>query len=93
MGEQASVRLSRRQAIGRIAGGGIGALAMLKSDLGYTRVEAQLGGVQPLPVPPDPQYPNPPTWEYELRELAPNVYGYTQAGGPGRNNGECRTPA
>jgi cyclase len=28
----------------------------------------------------------PPTWETELRELAPNVYAYIQAGGPGRNN-------
>lgn len=27
-----------------------------------------------------------PTWETELRELAPNVFGYVQAGGPGRDN-------
>ena len=27
-----------------------------------------------------------PTWNTELRELAPNVYAYIQAGGPGRDN-------
>ncbi len=28
----------------------------------------------------------PPTWDRELRDVAPHVYAYVQAGGPGRNN-------
>ena len=35
---------------------------------------------------PNPNFPSVPTWETELRELAPNVYAYIQAGGPGRDN-------
>ena len=35
---------------------------------------------------PNPNFPQVPTWDTELRELAPNVYGYIQAGGPGRDN-------
>lgn len=37
-------------------------------------------------VRPNPGFPAVPTWERELRELAPNVYAYIQAGGPGRDN-------
>src|SRR5215468_10481901 len=35
---------------------------------------------------PNPNFPQVPTWNTELRELAPNVYAYIQAGGPGRDN-------
>ena len=38
-----------------------------------------------MPTPPparDPRYPLPPTWNRELRQLAPNVYAYSQGGGP-----------
>jgi cyclase len=39
--------------------------------------------VDPDPLPPlDPRYPMPPTWNRELRKLAPNVYAYTQGGSP-----------
>ena len=41
------------------------------------------------PTPPpatDPRYPMPPTWGRELRQLAPNVYAYTQGGGPNASN-------
>jgi glyoxylase-like metal-dependent hydrolase (beta-lactamase superfamily II) len=76
--------LTRREAIGRIAGAG--ALAFLARDTGPVALHAQVGGPPPVPPSPDPRFPNPPTWERELKELAPNVYGYFQGGGPGRNN-------
>jgi cyclase len=42
------------------------------------------------PVAPNPRpnasFPQVPTWNTELRELAPDVYAYVQAGGPGRDN-------
>jgi len=77
--------LSRRQAIGRVASVGVGALAVLGNPFGYGSVEAQSGGVQPIPPSVDPRFPMPSTWERELREIAPNVYAYIQGGGPGRN--------
>jgi hypothetical protein len=46
----------------------------------------QFGGVTPTPPLSDPRHPLPPTWETELKEIAPGVYAYIQAGGPGRDN-------
>src|SRR3954468_8579037 len=44
---------------------------------------AQGGAVNPTPLPArDPRYPLPPAWPRELKQLAPNVYAYTQGGGP-----------
>jgi len=55
-----------------------------------TASKASQAGAQaatvPFSAPPNPSFPMPPSWETELRELAPNVYAYIQAGGPGRNN-------
>jgi cyclase len=34
----------------------------------------------------NPKYPKVPSWDTELRQLAPGVYGYIQAGGPDRDN-------
>lgn len=48
--------------------------------------EGQFGGVTPAAPKPDTRFPMPPTWETELKEIAPNVYAYIQAGGPGRDN-------
>src|SRR6476619_1205443 len=45
-----------------------------------------LSAQTPPPVRPNPNFPAVPTWNTELRELAPNVYAYIQAGGPGRDN-------
>ena len=81
-----TTRLTRRQAIGRAAGAGLGALAVLKGGLGLAGPAAQFGGVQPIPLAPDPLHPQPPTWDTQLQEVAPNVYAYIQAGGPGRDN-------
>jgi cyclase len=57
-------------------------LALL--DKRSTEASAQ-AAVTPA-VRPNPNFPQVPTWETELRELAPNVYAYVQAGGPGRDN-------
>jgi len=55
---------------------------------GRTDVSAQGGAVNPTPPPArDLRYPLPPTWNRELRQLAPNVYAYTQGGGPDMSGG------
>jgi len=77
--------MNRREAIGRIAAVGAGALTALHGG-GGVAIGAEQTAVQSVPPPSNPRFPNPPTWEKELRELAPNVYGYFQGGGPGRNN-------
>jgi hypothetical protein len=59
---------------------------VLRGELGLASPEAQIGGVQPIPPRPDPRHPQPPTWDAQLEEVAPNVYAYIQAGGPGRDN-------
>ena len=81
-----SARLSRREAIGRVARVGAGTLAALSTGLRVARGDDQFGGADPIPPPPDPGFPRPPTWETELKEVATNVYAYIQAGGPGRDN-------
>jgi cyclase len=74
--------VSRREAIQVGAGALLGAAAMMS---GGPRAAAQgLNNVNPTPPPAtDPRYPMPPAWNRELRQLAPNVYSYTQGGGPG----------
>ena len=80
------VLLSRREAIGRAAGIGLGVVSA------FTRGEGAVlanPGLQTRTV--NPPYP---MWNTELRQLAPNVYAYTQAGGPGVpsaaiSNGAC----
>jgi cyclase len=81
-------RMSRREAIQVGAGSLLGAAAMLTAGGQQSRLAAQgPNNVQPTPPPAtDPRYPMPPTWSRELRELAPNVYSYTQGGGPNLNN-------
>jgi cyclase len=73
--------ISRRQALSRVAGVGLGALAI---HLDTRPLNAQAPA---LPNPqPNPNFPRVPSWETELREIAPSVYAYIQAGGPGRDN-------
>jgi cyclase len=72
-------RLSRREAIQAGAGAIVGAATALVGS----RLHAQGGAVLPTPPPArDPRYPLPPSWNRELRQLAPNVYAYSQGGGP-----------
>ena len=72
----------RREAIQIGAGALLGAAAMVAGGGELTKLAAQ-GGVQATPPPaPDPRYPMPPSWNRELKQLAPNVYAYMQGGGP-----------
>jgi cyclase len=80
----ATSRLSRRSALRHLAGIGFG-LAGVNGRWAEATLEAQ-GAVAAPPPPPDPRYPMPPTWDTELEEIAPGVYAYVQAGGPGRDN-------
>jgi cyclase len=76
------IGLSRREALQIGAGTILGAAAMLMGEGEFARLRAQ-DAVQATPLPAtDPRYPMPPRWNSELRKLAPNVYAYTQAGGP-----------
>jgi cyclase len=80
-----NVRLTRREAISAVAGAGLGvvsALALPESADAADALQTRLG---------NPPYPS---WKTEFRQLAPNVYAYTQAGGPGVpssaiSNGAC----
>lgn len=83
--------VSRREAIHLGAGALFGASAALAggrtanlSAQSSQTVPAPPGNVQPIPPPAtDPRHPMPPSWNRELRQLAPNVYAYMQGGGPG----------
>jgi len=73
-------RISRRDAIRTGAGVVVGTAAALTGRLAAQQAPAV---VNPTPPPArDPKYPLPPTWPRELKQLAPNVYAYTQGGGP-----------
>ena len=61
------------------------AFAVVTTASNASQAAAQAATV-PFSAPPNPSFPMPPSWETELRELAPNVYAYIQAGGPGRDN-------
>lgn len=72
--------LSRRDAVRRLAAG-LGALGMAGA------LSPALEALQAAAPPQgDPRFPLPPTWDTELKEVAPGVYAYIQAGGPGRDN-------
>src|SRR3979490_2136467 len=86
MRRESSAGLSRRDALGRVARVGVGTLAALTSTFAAARGDDQFGGATPTLAPSDPRFPAPPTWETQLTEVAPNVYAYIQAGGPGRDN-------
>ena len=84
-------RLSRREAIMRVAGAIFVLLLALGGEGGLAHLWAQATQA-PTPAPavippaPDPRFPQVPSWKTELRELAPNVYAYIQGGGPGIPN-------
>jgi len=77
-------QLSRRDALRLSFGAGLGLASALAS--GLKPAYAQMPGPVAYSAPPNPAFPLPPTWDTELKELAPGVYAYIQAGGPGRNN-------
>ena len=83
-GARADGGLSRRDALRLGAGAGFGMFSFLHGAPGVG-----LAAQQPAPstpARPNPNFPQVPSWNTELRELAPNVYAYIQAGGPGRDN-------
>jgi cyclase len=76
-------QLTRREAMERVALTGLGIASVLSGADKISKLAAQ-GAVQPTPPPPtDDKFPPPPSWKMELKELAPNVYAYVQAGGRG----------
>jgi len=81
-------QLSRREALGRVVWTGAGIASALSGAGALAKLSAQgPNAVQATPPPAtDPKYPMPPTWNRELRQVAPNVYAYVQGGGPGVSN-------
>lgn len=65
-------QFSRRDALARAAGLGAGLASILKG--------------QSQSKPSSNEYPQVPSWKTELKPLAPNIFAYTQAGGPGMMN-------
>jgi cyclase len=64
-------------------------LALAPAVFGTLRIAEResMAAQTPSPNPrPNQNFPAVPTWNTELRELAPDVYAYIQAGGPGRDN-------
>ena len=78
--------LSRRDALRLGACAGFGALSFLRGNAGLAAAQPAQGAPGSTPGRPNPSFPAVPAWETELRELAPGVYAYIQAGGPGRDN-------
>jgi hypothetical protein len=78
--------LTRRDLLERAGRFGAGAIAAFRSSgIGFA-ADGHFGGVTPTAPKGDNRFPLPPTWETELKEVAPNVYAYIQAGGPDRDN-------
>ena len=62
-------RMSRRDAIARVAGAGLGIASILRADL---RVASAQGGTPPaLPSALNASFPKAPLWDTELKKLAP----------------------
>jgi cyclase len=90
--------LTRREVMSRAAWAGLGAAAALATEGGLEKAwgEAQprvdessprIFGTSVAQLPPiDTRYPVVPTWNTELKQLAPNVYAYQQEGGTGHIN-------
>ncbi len=90
--------LSRREVIARTAWAGLGATAGVIGAGGLDKLFAQMKpredessprifGATVTPLPPiDEKYPVMPSWNTELKQLAPNVYAYQQQGGTGHLN-------
>ena len=76
--------MNRRDAIRLGVGAGLGAVSLLRSDLGLSPALRAQSGAPPVVTPPsNPRFPQAPSWPTELRRLKPNVFAYVQAGGPG----------
>jgi cyclase len=78
-----AAHIGRRKAISQLASAGIGIAAALESAAAFPTLSAQVALPPVTPPPGDPRFPQVPGWKTELRQLAPNVFAYNQAGGPG----------
>lgn len=90
--------LSRREVMARTAWAGLGVTADMIGAGGLEKLWGQMAprvdessprifGVSVEKLPPiDNRYPVMPTWNTELKQLAPNVYAYQQEGGTGHIN-------
>jgi len=72
-------RITRRVAIERVSAAALGVAAAMRDAA--APVAAQI--IAATPPPSNPKFPPVPGWKNELRELAPGVFAYIQAGGPG----------
>jgi cyclase len=84
-------RFTRREAIERVTLAGFAILLCVSGEGGPARLWAQSAPAPTsapavIPPAPDPKFPQVPSWETELKQLAPNVYAYIQEGGPGIPN-------
>ena len=79
-------QLSRRDALKLGFTGLSAASAALAWQVGRADVRAQAPAAAPPNPQPNKSFPIMPTWETELKELAPNVFAYIQGGGPAKNN-------
>ncbi|MGH9679260.1 MAG: MBL fold metallo-hydrolase, partial [Candidatus Acidiferrales bacterium] len=72
----------------RVAVTGLGVVSALAGGGELAKLAAQgLEPVDPKPLPAtDPNYPMPPTWNRELKQVAPHIYAYAQGGGPQVSN-------
>src|SRR5271169_6160520 len=85
--------LSRREVLARTAWAGLGVTAGVIGAGGLQKLWGQMSprvdessprifGVSVEQLPPiDNRYPVMPSWNTELKQLAPNVYAYQQEGG------------
>jgi hypothetical protein len=84
-------RLPHRQSVAHAGRLGVMLIAILLAKVGPALLWAQ-SAPAPTPAPavippaPDPKFPQVPSWQTELRQLARNVYAYIQGGGPGIPN-------
>jgi cyclase len=88
--EKTDVRqFDRRQALGLMGAAGIGMASALSEHVAGAQAPAPPANPN-APVPPwEPSASAPaiPSWPTEFKQLAPNVYAYIQAGGPGLPSG------
>ena len=79
--------LNRRDALHLGIGAGVAAWSVLGGRTTLAASAQQTASEQPgAPLPINPRFPQVPSWNTELREVAPSVYAYIQAGGPGKDN-------
>jgi cyclase len=79
----AAARMSRRVMMGRLASAGLGMASAFRLSHRSGALSAQVVLPPVTPPPSDPRFPQVPSWKTELKQLAPNVFAYNQAGGPG----------